>query len=264
MRILFIGDIVGKIGRKALALALPEWRQKHEPDLVIANAENIAHGLGVTPQTLEEVRRLGVDFFTTGNHWADKSEGIALFGDQETPIIRPANWPGKVIGSGCRIIEAGATPVAIVNLLGQLFTGKLCDSPFHKLDEVLESLPPTVRVIIVDFQAEATSEKQALGYYAAGRVSAVLGTHTHVPTLDVRVLPPGTAYTTDIGMVGAVDSVIGDRKEEIIARFLDLFPRSLEVPESGLAQVNAVLVEVEAASGRATAIERLDTAVVVT
>lgn len=259
MKILFIGDIVGKIGRRALAQTLPDWKQKYQPDLVIANVENIAHGVGLTAQTLEEVRAAGVDFFTTGNHWADKSDGLSLFGDKGTPIIRPANWPGKVIGDGWRVIEVGATKVAIINLLGQVFVGKQTDSPFHALDRALAELPASTKIIIVDFQAEATSEKYALGWHAAGRVSAVLGTHTHVPTLDARILREHTAYVTDVGMVGATDSIIGDRKDEVLATFLDQMPRKHEIPESGEAQVNAVVLEVDSATGRSTAIERLDT-----
>lgn len=263
MKILFIGDIVGKIGRRALAQVLPDWKQAHQFDLVIANVENIAHGVGVTTQTLEEVRAAGVDFFTTGNHWASKADGLPLFGDKDTPIIRPANWPGKVIGDGYRVIEVGATPVAVINLLGQVFVQKQIDSPFHALDRILQELPKTVKNIVVDFQAEATSEKYALGWHADSRVSAVFGTHTHVPTTDARILPGGTAYVTDVGMVGALDSIIGDQKEEILATFLDQIPRKHEIPETGPAQVNAVLLETDNTSGRAVSLSRLDTIVTV-
>ncbi|OGY90914.1 MAG: hypothetical protein A3H70_01690 [Candidatus Komeilibacteria bacterium RIFCSPLOWO2_02_FULL_48_11] len=263
MRIIFIGDIVGKIGRRALAVVLPKWKAEHQPDLVVANVENIAHGVGLTRSTLEEVRSAGVDFFTTGNHWADKSEGLDLFSDKSWPLIRPANWPGNVPGSGWKVIEVGATQVAIINLLGQVFMHKTCSSPFQALDAILKELPNSVKVILVDVQTEATSENTALGFYAAGRVSAVLGTHTHVGTIDARILSNHTAYITDIGMTGAVDSVIGDEPEGIIATFLDQLPRQHEIPETGEAQVNAVMIEVENAAGRATAIQRLDAAVVI-
>lgn len=263
MKILFIGDIVGKIGRKAVAKVLPIWREKYAPDLVVANVENIAHGVGLTVQTFEEVRAAGVDFFTTGNHWADKSDGMALFGDKDVPIIRPANWAGKVIGDGYRVIEVGATPVAIINLLGQVFVHKHVDSPFHALDRILQELPKTVKNIVVDFQAEATSEKSALGWYADGRVSAVLGTHTHVPTADSRILPGGTAYITDVGMVGAIDSIIGDRKDEVLATFLDQLPRKHEIPESGEAVVSAVLLEIDNKIGKSVKIERLQEFIVI-
>lgn len=258
MKVIFIGDIDGKIGRKAVARVLPEWKKLHKPDLVIANVENIAHGKGITTSTLEEVRRAGVDFFTTGNHWAAKEEGLALFSGKTLPLLRPANWPGNVPGEGWRVIEVGATPVAIINLLGQVFIRQNCDSPFHVLDKILAELGKRVKVIIIDFQAEATSEKQAFGLYADGRASAILGTHTHVPTADARILPQGAAYITDVGMAGARDSVIGDHKEERIASFLDQLPRSHEIPEAGEAQVNAVVLEIDSASGRAAKIERLD------
>lgn len=261
MRIIFIGDIDGRIGRKAVAKIVPQWREKFQPDLVMANVENIAHGKGITTSTLEEVRRAGVDFFTTGNHWATKEEGLALFSDKTLSLLRPANWPGSVPGEGFKVIEVGATPVAIINLLGQVFIRQNCESPFHVLDKILAGLDKRVKIIIIDFQAEATSEKVALGWHAAGRASAILGTHTHVPTADARILPQGTAYITDVGMAGARDSVIGDRKEERIADFLDQLPRRHEIPEQGEAQVNAVVLEIDAKSGQATKIERLDAVV---
>ncbi len=258
MKILFIGDIVGKIGRKAVAEILPRWREEHKPDFVIANGENMAHGSGFTPETFEEVRKAGVDFFTSGNHWARKEEGLVLFSDKRTPIIRPANWVGSVPGQGFRVVEVGATPVAIVNLMGQVFIHENMDSPFHALDAVLEALPKTVRIIFVDFHAEATSESTAFGHYADGRVSAVVGTHTHVPTADARVLPGGTAYVTDVGMSGALDSVIGDAKEDRIAQFLDQMPHRYDIPEAGAAVANAVLVEIDPKTGKAESIARLD------
>ncbi len=257
MKIIFIADIVGKIGRRALAEVLPEWKQKYNPDLVIANVENIAHGVGVTASALEEVRKAGAEFFTTGNHWADKSDGLALFSRKDVPIIRPANWPGNVPGAGHRVIEVGSTKVAIINLQGQVFLKQNCASPFFVLDAVLKAIGPKVKIKIVDFQAEATSEKQALGYYSDGRVSAVLGSHTHVATADEKILAGGTAYITDAGFCGAVDSVIGDAKEGIIASFLDQLPRPHEIPESGEAIVNGVLLEINKSTGKAESIERL-------
>jgi len=257
MKILFIGDIVGKLGRRGLAKILPVWKKEHDLDLIIANVENIAHGVGVTPATLEEVKKAGVDFFTTGNHWADKSDGLALFEDESVPIIRPANWPGKVPGQGYKIIEVGSKRVAIINLQGQVFLKQGCDSPFHALDRVLKDIPKSVKIIIIDFQAEATSEKRALGLYADGRISAFLGTHTHVPTADAQILPKGSAYVTDAGMCGALDSVIGDSKEGIIASFLDQLRRKHDIPESGEVQINAVLLDIDN-SGKARSIDRLD------
>lgn len=258
MKIIFIADIVGKIGRQAVARVLPEWKQKYNPDLVIANVENIAHGVGVTESTLEEVRAAGVDFFTTGNHWADKSDGLALFSRKDVPIIRPANWPGNVPGVGYKVIEVGSTKVAIINLQGQVFMRQNCVSPFFTLDALLKEIGSKVKIKIVDFQAEATSEKKALGHYADGRVSAFLGSHTHVATADELILSQGTAYITDAGMCGAVDSVIGDAKETRIPTFLDQLPRPHEIPESGASMVNGVLLEINKSSGKAESIERLN------
>jgi len=259
MKILFLGDIVGKPGRKAVAEILPQWKKEYEPDFVIANAENIAHGTGVTSQTIEEARQAGIDFFTTGDHWADKSEGMVLFEDKDMPIIRPANWPGDVAGSGYKVIEVGATQVAIINLLGQVFIKKKTSSPFHVLDQVLGELPKSVKIKIIDFQAEATSEKMALAWYIDGKVSAVLGTHTHVATADATILPSKTAFVSDVGMCGAVDSVIGVEKEGIIAEFKDQISRKHEISDGGEVRVNAMLMEIDNKSGNAKSIERLDT-----
>lgn len=257
MKIIFIGDIVGKIGRQALANILPKWRDQFGVDLVVANVENIAHGVGLTLQTFESIRSTGVDFFTTGNHWARKSEGLTLFQDSNLPLIRPVNWPGNVVGNGFKIIEVGATKVAIINILGQIFMHEKCDNPFLAFDKVKKELPNDVKIILVDFHAEATSEKQAFGWHVAGRASAVLGTHTHVTTADEHVLPSGTAYISDVGMCGATDSVIGNTKEGIIQQFLDLFPRPHEIPEIGEAIVNGVFLEIENSTGQAIKIERL-------
>ena len=257
MKILFIGDIVGKIGRAAVAQVLPKWRKKLEPDLTIANVENIAHGVGLTTQTFAEVRAAGAEFFTTGNHWARKSEGLTLFQDSSIPLIRPVNWAGNVPGVGYKVIEVGTTKVAVVNIMGQIFMHEKCDNPFHALDKVLTELPKGVKVVIVDFHAEATSEKQGFGWYAAGRASAVLGTHTHVPTADERILSGHTAYISDIGMCGATDSVIGDIKDGIIQQFLDQLPRPHEIPESGEAVVNGVVLEIDNKTGKAGKIERI-------
>ena len=257
MKILFIGDIVGKIGRQAMAQVLPKWRKQLEPYLVIANVENIAHGVGLTIQTFAEVKAAGVDFFTTGNHWARKSDGLALFQDSNLPLVRPLNWAGNVPGVGYKVIEVGTTKVAIINIMGQIFMHEKCDNPFQALDKVLAELPKGVKIILVDFHAEATSEKQAFGWHASGRVSAVLGTHTHVPTADERILSGHTAYITDVGMCGATDSVIGDTKDGIIQQFLDQLPRPHDIPESGEAVVNAVVLEIDNKTCQAAKIARI-------
>lgn len=258
MKIIFIGDIVGKPGRQALAKVLPEWKRKLKPDLVIANGENMAHGIGLTQSTVDEVLAAGVDFITSGDHWADKGGAQILFSEDKRPLVRPANWVGNVAGVGYKIIEVGARPIAIVNLLGQVFVNRDCDSPFHKFDEVVKEIGAQAKIIIVDFHAEATSEKRAFGFYADGRASAVLGTHTHVPTADNQILPQGTGYVSDVGMAGAADSVIGVDKKNIIARFLDQLPRQQEMPAPAAAQTNAIVLEIDDKSGKCELIERLD------
>jgi len=261
MKILFLGDIVGKPGRRVIAKVLPEWKEKYEPDLVIANGENMAHGSGFTVNGFEEVREAGVDFFTSGNHWPRKEDGIQLFSDKSNPIIRPANWVGNIPGDGYRVIEVGATKVAIINLIGQIFMHEQHDSPFHKLDEILKEIAKSVKVVIIDIHAETTSEKMALGWYVDGRASAVIGTHTHAPTADARLLLKGTAHVTDVGMCGGYDSVIGDDRDVRVNQFLDQMPRKHAVQEDGPMQMNAVLIDIDAKTGKADSIERLDAVV---
>ncbi|MEK7189301.1 MAG: TIGR00282 family metallophosphoesterase [Patescibacteria group bacterium] len=258
MKILFLGDIDGKPGRRAVVKVLPEWKAEHDFDLVIANGENMAHGKGFTEAGFFEVQKAGVDFFTSGNHWPDKDEGMVLFSGTRHPIIRPANWVGDVPGQGWRIIEVGVTKVAIINLIGQVFIRTQSNSPFEALDRILDEIGTKAKVKIVDFHGEATSEKQAFGWYADGRVSAVIGTHTHVPTADPRLLLKGTAYVTDAGMCGMRDSVIGDEREGRVRQFLNQLPITHEIEDHGIAQVNAVVFEVDSKTGKATSIERLD------
>lgn len=258
MKILFLGDIVGKPGRRAIAEVLPELKEKHEPDFVIANGENMAHGSGFTQSGFEEVREAGVDFFTSGNHWPRKEDGIRLFEDKSNPIIRPANWLGNVPGQGYKIIEVGTAKVAVINLCGQLFLHEQYESPFYKLDEILKEIEKKVKIIIIDIHAETTSEKMAFGWHADGRASAVVGTHTHVPTADARLLLEGTAYITDIGMCGGRDSVIGDDRNMRVNQFLDQMPRKHAVQEHGPMQVNSVLIDIDNKTGKAKSIERID------
>jgi metallophosphoesterase (TIGR00282 family) len=219
-------------------------------DLVVANAENVAGGIGVTPATARELLEAGVHVLTSGNHiWAEKE--ILPYLDGELPLLRPLNYPPGVPGRGYLTTDR----VMVVNLIGRTFIGNY-DCPFRAMDRLLAELKPAPPVIIVDFHAEATSEKVALGRYLDGRVSAVLGTHTHVGTIDAQVLPQGTAYVTDVGMTGPVDSVIGDDTEAVTSRFLTLIPHRLSVGR-GKVTLNAVLVEVDEASGRAVSIERI-------
>ncbi len=245
-----IGDIIGKPGRQAVQKLLPHLRQRYALDLVIANAENSAGGVGVTPTTATELLEAGIDVLTSGNHiWAQKE--IIPYLDSEMPILRPLNYPPGVPGRGY-IIKDNAV---IVNLIGRTFMSNF-DCPFRAMDRLLAELQPEPRVIIVDFHAEATSEKMAMGRYLDGRVSAVLGTHTHVGTIDAQLLPGGTAYVTDIGMTGPMDSIIGDDAEAVLQRFLTMIPNRLSVGR-GKTMFNAILVRVDDQTGRAVSIERI-------
>jgi len=249
--VLVVGDIIGKPGRKAVSKLLPDLRQQYGLDLVIANAENVAGGIGLTPNTATELLDAGVDVLTSGNHiWAQKE--IVPYLDGEMPILRPLNYPPGVPGRG--YIVKGQTMV--VNLIGRTFMGNF-DCPFRAMEQLLAELKPKPLVIIIDFHAEATSEKIALGRYLDGRVSAVLGTHTHVGTIDTQLLPQGTAYVTDIGMTGPVDSVIGVDTKAVIDRFLTMIPHRLPVAGKGKTIFNAVLVSIDKDSGKAISIDRI-------
>ena len=248
MLVLAVGDIIGKPGRQAMSQLLPELRQEYGVDLVIANAENLAGGLGLTPATAEEMFQAGVDVMTSGNHvWAKRE--IIPYLDGDTPILRPLNYPPGVPGRGYLVLRRAV----IINLIGRTFIDDF-DCPFRAMDELLSKLegPP---VILVDFHAEATSEKMAMGRYLDGRVSAVLGTHTHVGTTDAQILPGGTAYVTDIGMTGPIDSVIGDDTDNVIQRFLTKLPHHMMVGK-GKAMLNAILTNIDR-DGRALSIERI-------
>ena len=250
MLILAIGDIIGKPGRQAVKELLPGLKKEYKLDLVIANAENIAGGLGVTSATAEELLDSGVDVLTSGNQiWANKE--IFPYLEGEMPILRPLNYPPRVPGRG--YLSRGQ--VIVVNLIGRTFMGNF-DCPFRTMDKLLSEPGLKQQAIIVDFHAEATSEKVALGRYLDGRVSAVLGTHTHVGTIDTQILPQGTAYVTDIGMTGPVDSVIGDDTESVLSRFLTLIPSRLWVGK-GKTILNAVLVRIDEKSRKASSIERI-------
>ncbi len=250
MNILAIGDIIGSPGRRAVTKLVPALRQEYGIDFVIANAENSAGGFGVTPDTAQELFDANVDVLTSGNHiWAQKD--IFPYLDSEMPILRPLNYPPGVPGRGY-LSQHG---VLVVNLIGRTFIGNF-DCPFRAMDKLLDEIKPKPAVVVVDFHAEATSEKVAMGRYLDGRVSAVLGTHTHVGTIDTRILPQGSAYVTDIGMVGPIDSIIGDEPEAVLQRFLTSMPIRLTVG-SGKTMLNAVLVSVDDKTGKALKIERI-------
>jgi hypothetical protein len=250
MLVLAIGDIIGKPGRQAVQRLLPQLRQQYGLGLVIANAENAAGGIGLTPATAEELFEAGVDVLTSGNHiWVHKE--IIPYLDGETPVLRPLNYPPGVPGKGYFI----TSQAMVVNLMGRTFMGDL-DCPFRAMDKLLTELKTKPAVIIVDFHAEATSEKVAMGRYLDGRVSAVLGTHTHVGTIDALVFPHGTAYVTDIGMTGPIDSIIGVDAEQVLERFLTQLPHRFSVT-NGRTVFTAMLVNIANDSGRATSIERI-------
>ncbi|HEX2165460.1 MAG TPA: TIGR00282 family metallophosphoesterase [Thermoanaerobaculia bacterium] len=255
MKILFVGDVVGKPGRRALAALLPRLIDRHAIDYTIVNVENSAGGSGVTFKVLAELDELPIDCFTSGNHIWDKKEVFDLLA-REPRLLRPHNYPAANPGSG---LYVGETPagirVATINLQGRIFMEPL-DSPFVAADALLAGLPPEVKVIFVDFHAETTSEKTALGFYLDGRVSAVVGTHTHVPTADERVLPQGTAYLTDAGMTGPYESVIGVRHDRVLARFLTQVPHPFEPAKNDVRLAGAV-IDVDESTGRARGIERL-------
>ena len=250
MLILVIGDIIGRPGRQALQKFLPGLLQQYKADIVIANAENAAGGFGLTSATAQELLNAGADVLTSGNHIWARSEIIPYL-DGELPILRPLNYPPDVPGKGYLINNQAM----VVNLIGRTFMSN-CDCPFRAMDKLLAELKHKPPVIIVDFHAEATSEKMAMGRYLDGRVSAVLGTHTHVGTIDAQLLPQGTAYVTDIGMTGPIDSVIGDDAEAVIQRFLTAIPHRLSVGK-GKTMFNAVLIRVDGNSGKATSIDRI-------
>jgi 2',3'-cyclic-nucleotide 2'-phosphodiesterase len=252
MRILMIGDVIGKPGRSAVEALVPGLRKEYDIDLVIANGENSAGGIGLTPDTVDELLRSEVDIITSGNHiWAHKAMVSSI--DSYPQVLRPLNYPKGVAGKGYAIVKN----TLVVNLIGRIFIGNL-DCPFRAIDSLFEELgPDKPAMTVIDFHAEATSEKVALGWYLNGRVSAVVGTHTHVGTIDAHLLPKGTAYVTDIGMVGPEQSVIGDDIDLVIDRFLTQMPHRISVGK-GRVSFNSVLIEIDKATGKATSIKRID------
>ncbi len=250
--VLFVGDVIGRPGRKALANHLPALKQKFSPDVVIINAENAAGGNGITEKICQEL--LGhADVLTSGNHIWDKKEALPLL-ESEPRLLRPANYPPVNPGTGTYILSKGRHRVGVLNLQGRVFMEPI-DCPFRIAYQEIESLRNTTPIIIVDFHAEATSEKQAMGWYLDGKVSAVIGTHTHIPTADERVLPQGTAYITDIGMVGGYNSVIGIRRDQALDRFLTSRPQRFEPGKDGVI-FSSVCVEIDSLAGKALNIRR--------
>jgi metallophosphoesterase (TIGR00282 family) len=252
--LLFIGDIFASPGRSIIAQNLKKIVAEEKIDLSIANAENAAGGFGITPQLADELFGYGIDVLTTGNHVWDKRE-IYDYLPRQPRLLRPANYPGDAPGAGVVVVRArNGAECAILNLQGRVYMPST-DCPFRTADRLLAELPADVKIRFVDFHAELTSEKMALGWYLDGRVSALIGTHTHIPTADTRVLPNGTAYQTDVGMTGPYRSVIGVDKDIIIEKFLTQMPVRMEAARHG-AELHAVIVEVDEATGRAASVRR--------
>ena len=254
MILLFVGDVVGKPGRRALARILPQLVDEHQVDYSVVNVENSAGGFGVTPAVLSELDELAIDCYTSGNHIWDKKEGVELL-DLEPRLLRPANYPAGAPGSGLYVGEtATGIKVATINLEGQVFM-KALESPFRVADGLLAGLADDVKVILVDIHCEATSEKQAMGFFLDGRVSAVIGTHTHTPTADERILPQGTAFQTDAGMTGPYESVIGMRHDKVLRRFMTQLRSPFEVAKRDV-RLAAVKIDIDENTGHARSIER--------
>lgn len=255
MRILFIGDVMGRPGREAVARMLPVLKEEFTPDLVIANGENLAHGAGVTRKVVDEMFFAGVDALTSGNHVFDKKEASAFLGEEHLPLIRPLNFPEDAIGRGSMTLERKGKKIIIVNLIGTLFMGEAYRNPFLVVGAFLKEHADDGAIIIVDFHAETTSEKRAMGLHLDGKVSAMLGTHTHVPTADAQILPEGTAYITDVGMTGTTQSVIGMEKDAVIRAFYGEQARP-DIAEGEVA-VDAVIIDIDDTTARARSINHI-------
>ncbi len=253
MRILFFGDVFGKAGRQALFTALPGLKQEFKPDFVIANAENLADGKGLTEKTLHPIFCEGVDAVTGGNHLWDRADSLDYI-RKETRIVKPMNYPPTIPGNPYHVLEKGNLKLGIICLCGQTYMPS-CDSPFLTLESFLAKHDDGIPLLL-DFHAESTSEKRAMGWYADGKLCAVIGTHTHIQTADEEILPLGCAYITDVGMTGAHDSVIGIKKAIIVEKFLTSIPNRYEASDLGL-QVNAVLIEIDDSTGIAVDITRI-------
>lgn len=254
MRVLFVGDIVGKPGREGIKRFLKPLQLEYNIDVTIANAENAASGKGLTKDIAEELFDYGIQFFTMGNHVWDNRD-IMNFIDRESRMIRPANYPVGAPGQGYGFIRAKGYKIGVLNLSGRIFMSSL-DDPFSGAIRWINQIKQETPLVLVDFHAEATSEKVALGWFLDGKVSAIVGTHTHIQTSDSRVLPQGTAYITDVGMTGPRDSVLGIKKEIIINRFLTQLPAKFELA-NGPIQINAVVIDIDEGSGKALKIEAI-------
>jgi metallophosphoesterase (TIGR00282 family) len=259
-KILFFGDVVGALGREGLVKVLPSLQEKYTPDLVVANVENLAHGVGVTQKTLNELVKAGVDAFTGGNHSWDNPLGAPLFEDPEwsAKLSVPTNFGAAKGGKNAILVEKNGAKILIANVMGQLFTHPNTSSPFTALEKILaEHEADKPDAILVDIHAEATAEKEAFGHFADGKVSSVFGSHTHVPTNDLKILPGGTAYLTDLGRCGAYDSVLGFEKTSAVKRFLTDSSGKYDIVKSGQCEVNGVALTLDLDTHHATKVERI-------
>lgn len=255
MKILFIGDVVGLPGREMVKEYLPKLKEKYRPTMTIVNGENAAAGKGITEPIYRGFLEWGAQAITMGNHTWDRKE-IFDFIDDAKYLIRPANFPENNPGKGILFLTINGLEVAIINLQGRTFLPAI-DDPFQKADELIEEARKRTNIIFIDFHGEATSEKQAFGWYVDGRVSAVVGTHTHTQTADERILPKGTAYITDAGMTGPYDGILGVEREAVLKRFLTAMPVRFEITKKGRRQLNGVLISIDKKTGKATAIKRI-------
>jgi|SRR5690625_261123 len=255
MKILFIGDVVGSPGRSMIEEYLPKLKSKYKPNLTIVNGENAASGKGITESIYKQFLGWGAQVITMGNHTWDRKE-IFDFIDDAKNMIRPANFPEGNPGKGMTFVNINGIEIAVINMQGRTFLPAI-DDPFRTMDGLIEKARKRTNIIFVDFHAEATSEKQAMGWYVDGRVSAIVGTHTHTQTADERILPQGAAYITDVGMTGPYDGILGVEREAVLKRFLTSMPVRFEITKKGRHQLNGVLITLNADSGKATNIERI-------
>jgi metallophosphoesterase (TIGR00282 family) len=255
MKMLFFGDVFGRPGRDALRYIIPIWKKEYAPDIIIANGENVSHGKGISERSMNELLEIGVDVITTGNHAVDGPRALDLLKDAALPLLRPLNFLPHIPGKGFLVKRVGEKELLIINAIGNVHMKKFYDFPFPMIDEIL-SRHQTIKHVLVDWHAEATSEKMVMGWYLDGRVSAVVGSHTHTPTADERILPKGTGFISDVGMVGPHYSVIGEDIKLNLNRFLSQLPAKTDVAEAPPYEINAVCIDINDETGHCTSIKR--------